>query len=184
MADLNFYADLISNAPAGIIQLGDENHLQNMANFSTLVNASGGGDPTAPKIKDNPDQSFGNWTGDFDTKTMAKDLMKRGMIGADQIFFQTPDTSTRNGITRSRSDVIPAAISQILQNAHNLGLKSPEAILANKNVLLANPLFRDTVNNPGFAQIYPNFWDIVAKSIFPEQLAKYNKQKQSDTAKK
>lgn len=181
----DFYSNIITNAPPNLIQLGDDNHAQNMANFSTLVNANmppiqdintlpndGGGGNKNPSN----DLQFGDWTGtNGDTKAMAKDLMNRGMTGSDQIYFQTPDTSTRDGVTKSRSDVIPAAISQILQNAHNLGIRDSTTALANKNVLLSSPLFKDTVNNPNFKLIYPNFWDIVTKSILPEQWAKYDK---------
>jgi len=40
------------------------------------------GDPTATQ---DTYQKFGNWTGSTDTKLMAADLKKRGLIGADQL---------------------------------------------------------------------------------------------------
>lgn len=131
--------------------------------------------PTTPKVGDDNTQ-FGNWTGDNDTKSQVADLMKRGLIGASDMYQQQPDISNRNGIVNTATDWKPAAVSMILENAKRLNLRTPEAVMANKDTLIANPKWRDAINNPVFQQIHPNFWQVITRSILPQQWAKYDAQ--------
>lgn len=190
MQNDNFYSSLLDNVPHGLIQVGEDNHLQNMANFSTLVSAKMSAMPkTTVGDKGKHDeatqqQKFSDWTGtNGDTKAMAKDLMNRGLVGADQIYYDQPDTSTKNGIINSQGDWKVAAIQQILANARRLNIRTPESVMANKDVLIGNPRFRDAINNPVFQSIHPNWWQIITNSILPERWAIVDKQNK-DTAKK
>lgn len=141
--------------------------------------------PEKPKDPDDELTTFADWTGSKgDTKVIAKDLMKRGLIGAEQIFNAGVDIKDASSIKNSQADWKPAAIQQILANARRLNLRKPEEILANKDVLISNPRFKDAINNPYFKQIHPNFWNIITDSILPEQYAKADKKKQQDLAKK
>ena len=169
--------EILSGLPMGFLKLGADNHAQNMANFSLLVNAKEGGvgDPKAPAKT--TAEKFGDWTdSNGDTKIAAKSLMDLGLIGADQVFYEKPDISTRSGVINSQSDWKPAAIEQILQNAYKLGIRKPEEVMANKDVLIGNPRFRDAINNPVFAQIHPNFWQVITEKLLPQQYAKFDKQ--------
>src|ERR1700688_4409652 len=137
-----------------------------------MYNRTTVGDPTAPKDKIPPvnqdaNQKFGNWTGSTDTKVMAADLMKRGLTGADQILYDQPNTNDANSIRNSQGDWKLAAIQNILANAHKLGIRTPEAVMANKDVLIGNSKWKDAINNPAFKNIHPNFWGTITDSILP-----------------
>lgn len=131
--------------------------------------------PHDPDIQ-TENQKFGNWTGQTDTKVMAQDLKRRGLIGAQSLIEDSPNVNDPNSIRNSESDWKVAAIQQILSNAKKLNLKSPEAINANRDVLIDNPKWKDAINNSYFNHIHPNFWSIITHSILPEQYAKYDKQ--------
>ena len=131
-----------------------------------------GGDPT--KKTPPPNTGFGDWAGSQDTKVIAKKLMDLGMVGADQMYYDNPDVSNRSGIVNSQADWKPAVIAQILENAHRLNLRTPEAVMQNKDVLIGNPRFRDAINNPQFNNIHPNFWQVVTQKLLPLQWAKYD----------
>jgi len=139
----------------------------------------------AENTSDDESTEFADWTGTKgDTKAAAKDLMKRGLIGADQILNATVDTNDASSIKNSQADWKPAAIQEILANAKKLNLRKPEEINANKDVLVSNPRFRDAINNPAFNQIHKNFWDVITNSILPEQWDKFDKMAKTQTAKK
>ena len=122
--------DILSSLPTGFLQLGDDFHAQNTANFSMLINAhnaiSGSEDPTKgdPTKKEVPleqgiSEKFANWTGQQSTKVMAQDLMKRGLQGADQLVYENQDVSSTDSITKkNKSDWIPSSIRKILQLAY------------------------------------------------------------------
>lgn len=145
-----------------------------MYNRITLAEDLGGGKKPIPQSQL---QRFGNWTGQSDTKFMAADLMKRGLVGADKLLLDNPNPNDRNSIINSQSDWKPNAIMEILSNARKLNLRTPEEINANRNVLMTTPKYRDAINNPSFTQIHKNFWDIITHSILPEQYAKEEAQK-------
>lgn len=127
---------------------------------------------------------FSNWTGQTDTKVMAHDLMKRGLVGADQLYFDSVDTTSPNSIRKSQSDWKVAAIQNILMNAKKLNLRKPEEIMANRHILIDNPTWKEGINNPAFKQVHPNFWQVISNSILPEQYAKSDKEASLLLAKK
>lgn len=131
-----------------------------------------------------PPNKFGDWAGSQDTKVIGKKLMDLGLTGADQIYYDNPNVSTRNGVINSQGDWKPAAISQILENAQRLGIRTPEELMANKDVLIGNPKFRDAINNPVFNNLHPNFWQVIGQKILPQQWAKYDAANKNQTAKK
>lgn len=122
-------------------------------------------------------QKFGNWTGQTDTKVMAEDLIKRGLVGGEQLRYDQPNTSTAEGIRNAQSDWKVAAIQDILSNARKFNLRKPEEVLANKNVLISNPKWRDAINNDSFKTIHPNFWNVITDSLLPSQYAKEDAQR-------
>ena len=175
---LNIDDSMLAEAlPTGLIAL-DNDHAQNMANFSMYVAAKNAvnGDPTKkdaiPPISQDELRAFGNWTGQTDTKLMAADLKKRNLQGAQQLIDDKVDTSSGDSIRKAQSDWKPNAIQEILGNIRKLNLRTPQAILANKNVLLTNKDWREAVNTDTFKNIHGNFWDVIANSIAPEQWAK------------
>ena len=143
-----------------------------------------GGTPPSGGGKTPPPSKFGDWAGSQDTKVIGKKLMDLGMTGADQIYYDNPDVSTRNGVINSQGDWKPAAISQILENAKRLNIRTPEAMMVNKDVLIGNPRFRDAINNPVFNNIHPNWWQIISQKILPQQWAKFDAQNKNQTTKK
>lgn len=127
---------------------------------------------------DNQDQfqKFGNWTNSTNTKVMAQDLMKRGLVGANQIVddASNPNTSSADAVRNNQSDWKVAAVQNILANARRFNIRKPEEVNANKDALMStlNPQYKDAINSQTFQQIHPNFWDVISKSILPEQYAK------------
>lgn len=130
-------------------------------------------EPTPEELK-----SFGNWTGQDDVHVMAQDLSKRGLLGADQLLLDSANQSDPNSIINSQSDWKPSAIEKIVSNARRYNLRTPEEIMANKAVLMntLEPRIQEAINDPYFAQIHPNFWQILSHSIIPQQWAKYDAQ--------
>lgn len=164
-----------------------------MAKATTLDIASQVNDLVGGKKKPNPNQptpkqlqDFGNWTGSTDTKVMAADLAKRGLLGADQIILSSPNTNDPNSVTNNQGDWKPSAIMSIVANARKYNLRKPEEILANKKVLMnsLDPRIQDAINDPRFHIIHRNFWDVLANSIIPQQWAKVDAQNQNNLAKK
>lgn len=133
------------------------------------------GDPTK-KLPQDDLARFGNWTGQTDTKVMAADLKRRGLIGAQQLIEDAPNVNDPNSIRNSQSDWKTAAIQQILSNAKKFNLRTPEEINANRNVLVGNKNWADAINSKDFNVIHPNFWQVVTHSLIPEQYAKFDKQ--------
>ena len=128
---------------------------------------------------------FGNWTGQTDTKVMAKDLMRRGLQGAEQLYFEgKPDIKNPQNVRNAQNDWKVSAVQEILANARKLNLRKPGEVLANKDVLLTTPSWKEGVNNWAFKNVHSNFWDIIANSILPEQWAKNDSEKKMQLAKK
>lgn len=156
-------------------------------NVSNLIGASGGGKKTptkTPTVTPEELSNFGNWTGQADTKVMAADLAKRGLIGASQLITDSPDKSNPNNIINSQSDWKPAAIAKIVSNARRYNLRKPEELLANKKVLMntLDPRIQDAINDKRFQQIHPNFWQVITHSIIPEQWAKLDASNKQNVA--
>lgn len=152
-------------------------------NVNSLI--GGGGKKPKPNTA-TPQQlaDFGNWTGQTDTKVMAKDLSKRGLIGADQLLADNPNMNDKDSIRNSQSDWKPAAIALIVANARKYNLRKPEELSANRELLLnsLDPRIKDAIKNPYFTQIHPNFWNVLDKSIIPQQWAKVDAANQQNTA--
>ncbi len=113
---------------------------------------------------------FSNWIPSGDNKQMASDLSRRGLQNATQLFLDSPDTKTFNGLRNAQSDWKPAAIQQILMRAKMAGIKDETEMLANKSYL-TNGRFKEALNHEVFNQIHPNFWKVVS-SIYKDQLSK------------
>lgn len=131
---------------------------------------------TPPLKKLTPEEMnrFANWIPSGDSKAMAADLGKRGLIGASQLIEdQQPAIVTAGNSKASQSSWKPAVILNILQKARQFGLKNPTELLANKDVLIDNPDYKAAVNHPTFNQIHPNFWQVVS-NLYKDQLAKEN----------
>jgi len=145
------------------------------------------GDPTkkvTPPVNQDPHQRFGNWTGSPNTKVNAEDLLRRGLVGADQLVNENQDTSSRDAIiNKNQSDWKIAAMQNILSNAHKFGIRSPEALDANRNVLIGNSKWADAINNPQFAVVHPNWWQ-VTKGILKDQWDKEDAANKQSVAKK
>jgi len=112
---------------------------------------------------------------------MAKDLMDRGLINANQLYEDNPDINDPNSIKNSQGDWKVAAIQKILQNAYQKNIRSPTEFLNNKTYLMSglDPRIQDALKNNTFSQIHPNFWGTIANSILPEQWAKYDASQKS-----
>ena len=125
-----------------------------------LVDGGGKKPPKPQPLSEEQLMAFGNFAGTPDTKETAKYLMKKGLVGADQLYTDHPDITTKNGIINSQSDWKPAAISHMLIRARQLGLKTPTEIEANKVALMGSmpDRLKQALNHPTFAQIHPNFW--------------------------
>lgn len=134
------------------------------------------GNPTA-KIPQDELAQFGNWTGQNDPKLKAEDLKRRGLEGAQQLIEDQPNLADPNSIRNSQSDWKTAAVEQILSNALKSGFRTPEAVNANKDVLIGNKDWANAINSSDFNVIHPNFWQIINHSLLPEQWAKYDAQK-------
>lgn len=146
-----------------------------LKSMPTLQGMMGGmtppaGDPTSAPPKD--EFSFGNVGDAIDSKEAARYLQKKGLIGAGQIIESNPDINDANSIRNTQGDWKIAAMQQIVQNAKKFGLTKPEEILANKDVLVGNPRWKDAINNSSFQTIHPNWWSLIAHSIIPEQMSR------------
>lgn len=132
-----------------------------------------------PALTQDPYQKFGNWTGQDDTRVMAQDLMKRGLIGADQLLSSNPNPNDPNSIRNAQGDWKVNAIQSILAKARELNLRKPEEVNANRNVLMGklNSQYRDAINSQSFNTIHPNFWSVITNSLLPDQYAKEDAQK-------
>ena len=137
------------------------------------------GDPKKKDVPVNQDASdkFSNWTNSQDTKVAAKDLLDRGLKGADQLFFENQKTGSADDITKkNQSDWKVGAIQKILQKAYQKGIKDPTTFLApeNRDYLLSglSPDIKAAINDPTFNRIHENFWDVLGNSILPQQWAK------------
>ena len=115
--------------------------------------------PATP-LTDEQLRKFGDFAGSADTKDIAKYLMKKGMIGAEQLYTDQPDTRTAAGITNAQSDWKAAAISKMLMRARALNIRTPTQVMANKKALLGSmdERYQSAINNPVFNQVHPNFW--------------------------
>ena len=118
-------------------------------------------------------KKFGDFAGSSDTKEMAKFLMKKGLVGASQLYTDQPNTATKEGIINSQSDWKTAAMSKMLSRARQLGLKSPEEVNANKAALVGalDDRLKQAIADPTFAQIHPNWWNVFG-DVLKDQYAK------------
>lgn len=139
------------------------------------------GDP-AKDIPQTVHQKFGNWTGSMDNQVMAKDLMNRGLTGADQIMNDQVMPNSADNIRNRQGDWKLAAVQNILSNAHKLNIRTPESVSTNWDVL-NNGKWKDAINDPTFSVIHPNFKSVI-NSILKDQWAKEDAQNKNQTAKK
>lgn len=128
------------------------------------------------RISNPPNEGF-NWgkAGDaIDTKKAAQYLQKIGLVGADQIKEAQPNIADPNSIRTSQADWKIAAIQHIISNAKKFGIRKPEEVIANKDVLMStlDPKYKDAINNSSFGVTHPNFWGIISHSILPDEYAK------------
>lgn len=160
------------------------NVMQNAVSLMGVDIGKGKGDPTPKKvpIEQDENQKFGNWMNNNDPKVFAKDLMNRGLQGAEQLYNDNPDTSSKSGIINAQSDWKIAAIQQILANAKKFNIRNPEAVMANKHTLIGNSRWSDAIDNPNFNQIHNNFWQTVATKLLPEQWKKYDEANKNNLA--
>jgi len=174
-----------------------------MANTSlgnnVLMNRLFGG-KNAPPLKEEPKEGgkgkeptpaekFANWANTNDTKVASKDLMNRGLIGADQMYNESQRTGNADEITnKNQSDWKVSAIEKILEKAYQGGIKTPTGFLLpeNRPYLLSglDPRIKDAINDPRFNQIHPNFWQILGNSILPQQWAKEDAANKNAVVKK
>ena len=135
-----------------------------------------------PPVNQDAAAKFGNWLGSTDTKLAAADLMKRNLTGANQLLFENQKIGSADDITnKNQSDWKIAAIQGMLGNAYKLGIKTPEAVTANWNVL-TNGKFKDAINDPTFSVIHPNFPDVF-KKLLADQWAKQDANKNQIASK-
>lgn len=177
---------LAETLPTGLINVGDDNHIANMANFSMYANAKEAVELPKGTPPDDPSKVFGNWVGNgeiLDTKLAAADLKRRGLQGADQIVETQPNLSDADSIRNSQADWKPAVIQQILTNARKFNIRTREEVLANKDVLVSNSKWRDAINNDSFKNLHGNWWEIITDSILPEQYAKTGTQETNSIVK-
>ncbi len=130
--------------------------------MSMLVDGGGKKNTKPQPLNDEQLMSFGNFAGSPDTKETAKYLMKKGLVGAEQLYTDHPDITKKEGIINSQSDWKPAAISHMLIRARQLGLKTPTEISANKEAIMGSmpDRLKQALSHPTFAQIHPNFWPV------------------------
>jgi len=134
--------------------------------------------PAPPKKKRqlSPEElnNFSNWVKSGDTKEMAYDLAKRGLVNASQLMEEKqPSIVTALNSKSVQSSWKNAAIINILQRARQFGIKTPTELIANKDVLIDKPEFKQAINHAAFKQIHPNFWEIVG-GIYKDQIDKEN----------
>ena len=127
--------------------------------LSAIKTLSGGGDDK--KLSEEQLIKFGRIAGSNDTKDIAKYLMKIGLKGAEQLYTDHPDISSKEGILNAQSDWKVSALSKMLMRARGLNLKTPTQIKANQEALLGSldPRYRDAIRHPAFNQIHGNWWD-------------------------
>lgn len=145
---------------------------------NVLLNKLFGGDKAPDPIPDTPSEKFANWMGTSDRKAMAKNLSDLGMKGADQIYNDNPDPNNPESIRHSQGDWKIAAVQKILEKAHESGMRDPTTIMANKKYLLSglDKIYQDGINTDTFNVIHPNFWNIIAEKLIPQQWAKEDTQ--------
>lgn len=148
---------------------------------NVLLNNLFGGDtnnkPAEPLAK-TESEKFSNWMGTSDRKVMAKNLSDLGMKGADQIYNDNPDPNNPESIRHSQGDWKIAAVQKILEKAHEKGLRNPTEILANKDYLTSGleKDYKEALNKQDFNTIHPNFWQVIAEKLIPQQWAKTDAQ--------
>ena len=117
--------------------------------------------PTPP-ITAQQIENFGKINNTTDTKEIAKYLMKKRLVGADLLYTDHPDISSKEGIINAQSDWKASAISKMLTRARSLNLRTPTQLKANQEALLGSldQRYKDAIRHPAFNQIHPNFWSV------------------------
>lgn len=180
--------NILSDLPQNFFADVGENHLDGMAKFSTYVGAVNAvsGDPVkgVPDISQTDLEKFGNWTGQTNNRVMAKSLMDMGLLGADQLLFDQVDTSSADKIRNAQSDWELSATQNILRNAKKFGIRTPEQVEANKDILIGNAKWAEGINSDSFKNVHGNYWDIIKYKLLPQQYAKFDSQNKKQTALK
>lgn len=141
-----------------------------------------------PKKKvpsDSDSVRFGNFTnegtGAIDLDKASKYLTDKGLTGMGAIQPPAPIVNkygvvNSQPIVKSQSASGASLVSGLLQNAFKMGLRKPEEIEANKEVLINKlpPELKELVNNWGFKSNHPNFWEVMKRNILPEQWKKFD----------
>lgn len=145
----------------------------------TLQGMVGGMAPPAGNPTNQPPANFnfGNAGDAIDTKQAAQYLQRKGLIGADQIKESNPNINDPDSIRTNQADWKISAIQHIMANAKRLGIRTPEALDANMNVLTntLDPKYRAALKDPSFAVTHPNFPQVL-KSILKDQWENYDNQ--------
>jgi|GEM_PF-3505666 len=161
----NKFLDAISSIP------------QIVKSIPSLGIASGmSGDPTKKNLPQDDSTRFSNWAGTTDTKVMAKDLMDKGLINANQLYFDNPNPNDPNSVKDSQGDWKVAAIQKILQKAYQKNIRNPSEFMNNKGYLMSglDPRIQDALKNNTFNQIHPNFWNVIADKILPQRWSQWD----------
>ncbi len=130
-------------------------------------------EPLPPLRKLTPEEAsrFANWIPSYNTKEMATDLGRRGLLNASQLIEEVQPNLVTAATSKSvQSSWKPAAIVNILQKAREFGIRTPQELIANKDVLMQKE-YKDAINHPEFKRIHPNFWNVVGE-LYKERLQK------------
>lgn len=135
--------------------------------LEAMTSGGDGKKPPETPLTDTQLQQFGNFAGSSNLRDQALYLMKKGMKGAEQLYTDHPDISTRDKLINAQSDWKPAAISAMLIRARRAGLRTPTEINANKDALLGalRPELAQAINHPAFSQIHENFWPVFSQIL-------------------
>lgn len=63
------------------------------------------------------------------------------------------------------SNWVPLQTAHIMKRARALGIRTPDQINANMDVLLQDTPYKEAVKHPDFKKIYPNFWDVIKGEV-------------------
>lgn len=155
----------------------------------SMPGMSSGMKPTVEDPKKKPTDAdsvrFGNFTnegtGAIDLGKASKYLTDKGLVGLGAVQPPAPIVNqygvvNSQPMVKSQASSGSALVSGILQNAFKMGLRKPEEVEANKDVLInkLSPELKELVNHWGFKTNYPNFWEVMKRNIIPEQWSKFD----------